>query len=138
MWCSDPSQQLNPHPVTHSLPHSRIGEKTGRATVRAKLLADEKHSLVSGGEKRKRNKGWRSNHSQQQTEGQQSPSNGYFGESLLPVLSLNKTPYGTEYLSGWLGSALLTLSPPSLLPSPSLLAGGSERETEKAVALCQH
>jgi len=38
----------------------------------------------------------------------------------------------------WFGSAVLTMSPPSRLPTPSLLVAGAEWEKEKALTLCKH
>ena len=46
--------------------------------------------------------------------------------------------YGMEYPFGQLGSAVPAASPPSFLCTPSLLAGGVVRETEKALTLCKH
>ncbi|KAK4831533.1 hypothetical protein QYF61_018135 [Mycteria americana] len=48
------------------------------------------------------------------------------------------TPYGIGYPFGQLGSAVPSVSPPSLLPTLSLLAAGAEWEAEKALTLCKH
>lgn len=45
---------------------------------------------------------------------------------------------GRERPFGQFGSAAPAVSPPKLLPTPSLLAGGTEGEQEKAVTLCKH
>jgi len=46
--------------------------------------------------------------------------------------------YGMEYLFGQFGSAVLAVSPPNFLTTPSLFTKGAEREKEKVLTLCKH
>jgi len=54
------------------------------------------------------------------------------------VLLLSMTSYGTEYPPGQLRSAVLAVTAPSLLPTPSLLTGRAKQDTETALTLCKH
>uniref|UniRef100_A0A8C0EEM0 Centrosomal protein 192 n=1 Tax=Bubo bubo TaxID=30461 RepID=A0A8C0EEM0_BUBBB len=54
------------------------------------------------------------------------------------VLLLSMMLHGMDSPFGQLGSAVLIVSPPYLLPTPSLLSGVTEWEMEKALTLCKH
>ena len=53
-------------------------------------------------------------------------------------LLLSMTSYGMGYPFGQLGSAVPAVSPPNLLPTPSLLTGRAEQQKEKASMLRRH
>jgi len=58
----------------------------------------------------------------------------FFPQGLL----LCMMSYGTGHPFGQLGSAVLPVSPPSHLCTPSLLAGGVVQGVEKALTVCKH
>ena len=64
--------------------------------------------------------------SHQQTDAQLVSEQWLFWKDFPPVLLLSMMLYGMEYPFGWFGSAVSSVSLPSLLPTPSLLAEGRE------------
>ena len=159
LWFNPRWQLSTTKPLTHC-PCVWMGETIRRVKVR-KLVGWDKDNLIDKAKASGTSKAKPGIHSPLPMGGQAGvqPSPGKQGSitrngdlgrqtpslwmslpsSFFPQLyMLSMTSYGMEYPFGQFGSAVLCVSPPNFLGTPSPLAGGVVWEAEKALALWKH
>lgn len=151
MWWVDPSWQLSPHPVSFLVPHSTMEDRIRKAKAKLRKINLSRWRQFKKCREKKNKKGKKRtttsdakaiNHSRPPTSRpmrSQSLSNNLLGKtpphSVIAehdasfIVEQDVLGYGVSFCQ--FRSALLALSPSSLLPTRSLLTGGAEWEQRK-------